>query len=209
MSSVVKETHYLVSPSFTLSKTGRVSHLALLCNYKNDPRGYPNKSLFISVTHWTTSSPFLRLAGLRPHESKPWNVFMKRLTREVLEQPFGSVLRRILWLASPAAAGLSVPAEPLAFWSNAQMQLCVLRPLICIPRASCCWAELICPVCVCLWLKGDMPGEWDGTYLISPKGTGFLSQSSRTLHWLFFKGVTILFPKEKIPSQPNRTEERN
>lgn len=37
---------------------------------------------------------------------------MKTLTREVSEQPFGSVLRRILWFISSAAAGLSVPWSP-------------------------------------------------------------------------------------------------
>ncbi len=51
----MKATDYHVFfTEFILSKTVRVSRLALLRNNKNDPCGYPNKSLFISVTDWTT-----------------------------------------------------------------------------------------------------------------------------------------------------------
>lgn len=174
MSLVMKarDYHVFFSQSFILCKTVRVSRLALLRNNKNDPCGYPNKSLFISVTDWTTQGPFLCLAGLWPHESKFWNILMKTLTSEVSEQPFDSVLRRILWFISSAAAGLSVPVEPLGFWREAEK---------CANAAFCVAAidmhtrgQLLLSrvepsaVCMCVWLKNDMPGEWDGTYLISP-----------------------------------------
>lgn len=175
MSLVMKarDYHVFFPQSFILCKTVRVSRLAILRNNKNDPCGYPNKSLFISVTDWTTQGPFLCLAGLWPHESKFWNILMKTLTNEVSEQPFDSVLRRILWFVSSAAAGLSVPVEPLGFWRGGrEMRKCSFSrcshwyayqgPA----AAESSWA--IRCVYVCVRLKSDMPGEWDGTYLISP-----------------------------------------
>ncbi len=151
------------SPSFILSKTVRVSCLALLCNNKNDPCGYPNKSLFISVTDWTTQGPFLCLAGLWPHESKFWNILMKTLTREVSEQPFrlGSQTDPLVYIVGSCwtVRAHGAPRILKGRQRNAQMQLFVLRPLIRILRASCCccrvessrplWVSVCACVCVC------------------------------------------------------------
>lgn len=148
----------LFSQSFILCKTVRVSRLAHLRNNKNDPCGYPNKSLFISVTNWTTQGPFLCLAGLWPHESKFWNILRKTLTSEVSEQPFDWVLRRILWfISSGQLQDYPYPWSPsIAFWRGGrEMRKCSFSrsshwyayqgPA----AAESSWAILCVCVCVC------------------------------------------------------------